>query len=267
MTRASYWQDMTTRDFADPSAAEWIAVLPIAAIEQHGPHLPLSTDTVIAEGLVKRCVAALPADLPAIFLPVQAIGNSDEHLDHVGTLTLSWELAVKAWTRIGEGVHRAGLRKLVIVTSHGGNVQAMDLVTRELRLAFGMLAVATSWNRMGLPEGLISQQERSFGIHGGEVETAMMLALAPDLVRKDQAQNFHSAQHDLANTYQHLRAYGPSQFGWKAADLNPQGAVGNAASARAETGNRILDFQAAGFLTLLREIHDFDLTRLQDAAT
>ena len=207
MTRASYWQDMTTRDFADRSAAEWIAVLPIAAIEQHGPHLPLSTDTVIAEGLVKRCVAALPADLPAIFLPVQAIGNSDEHVDHAGTLTLSWELAVKAWTRIGESVHRAGLRKLVIVTSHGGNVQAMDLVTRELRLTLGMLAVATSWNRMGLPEGLISPQERSLGIHGGEVETAMVLALAPDLVRMDQAQNFQSAQLDFATTFAHLRAY------------------------------------------------------------
>ncbi len=264
MTRAVYWQGMTTRDFADPSVAEWIAVLPVAAIEQHGPHLPLSTDTVIAEGLVKRCVAALPADLPAVFLPAQAIGNSDEHVDHAGTLTLSWELAVKAWTRIGEGVHRAGLRKMVIVTSHGGNVQAMDLVTRELRLAFGMLAVATSWNRMGLPDGLISPQERSFGIHGGEAETAMMLALAPELVRMDQAQNFLSAQQDFATTYKHLRAYGPSQFGWKAADLNPQGVVGNAAEARAETGNSILDFQAAAFLNLLRDVHHFNMNRPED---
>src|SRR3954449_11035019 len=116
------WSDVTKQD-----AARWIAVLPLAATEQHGPHLPLRTDVLIAEAFLARVWELLPAQLPATFLPVEEIGISTEHADYPGTLTLSPEQALGKWLALGESVARAGIRKLVMVTSHGGNSAAMTI--------------------------------------------------------------------------------------------------------------------------------------------
>lgn len=264
MSRRAFWEYMTTTDFAHDDVARWIAVLPIAAIEQHGPHLPLATDTAIARGLVQRTVDHLPADIPAIFLPVQPVGKSNEHLDHPGTLSLSWETATRCWLEIGASVARAGLRKLVIVTSHGGNVPVMDIVARELRVLHGMLAITTSWARMGVPDGVLASGERAYGIHAGMEETSVMLALHPELVRMEQARDFISAQQAFERDFSRLRGHGPVQFGWKMADLNGDGAAGNAAAATAEKGRAIIDHQALGFIDVLRDVHAFDLTRLRN---
>ena len=264
MTRRLFWEEMTTTDFAAPDVAQWIAVLPIAAIEQHGPHLPLSTDAAIARGLVSRVAELLPLGIPAVFLPVQAIGKSNEHIDHPGTLTLSWENATTCWLDVGRSVARAGIRKLVIVTSHGGNVQVMEIVARELRLLCGMLVVTTSWSRMGVPVCLLGDAETSYGIHGGDEETSVMLALYPDLVRMEHAGQFASEQQAFEKEFAKLRGHGPVQFGWKIGDLNPSGAVGNASAATPDKGRKIIDHQAQGFIDVLRDVHAFDLRRLQD---
>jgi creatinine amidohydrolase len=264
MTRRVFWEEMTTTDFTTADVAQWMAVLPIAAIEQHGPHLPLSTDAAIARGLVRRTAELLPEDVPAVFLPVQAVGKSNEHVDHPGTLTLSWESATKCWLDIGTSVARAGVRKLVIVTSHGGNVQVMDIVARELRVLHQMLVVTTSWSRMGTPEGLLSDSETSYGIHGGDEETSIMLALHPDLVRMDQARHFASEQQTFERDFARLRGHGAVQFGWKMGDLNRDGAAGNAAAATSHKGQKIVDHQARGFIEVLRDAHAFDLKRLRD---
>lgn len=257
-----YWVEMTTEDFAAADTAGWIAVLPVAAVEQHGPHLPVWTDTCIAEGQVRRVLELLPADLPATVLPVQAVAKSNEHIASPGTLTLSWETVTRAWLDIGDSVARAGVRKLVIVTSHGGNVPIMDIVARELRIRHRMLAVATSWARFGQPEGVFPAEEFVYGIHGGDVETSIMLHLVPHLVRMDRAEDFRSTQHRMIETMAHLRVHGPVQYGWTAQDLNPAGAVGNAAAASAEKGRLSLDHAARGFVELLADVHRFDLADL-----
>ena len=259
---APFWQDMTTVDFGSSDTTDWIAVLPVAAIEQHGPHLPVFTDTAIAEGQVRRVVELLPEDLPVTFLPVQAVGKSNEHISSPGTLTLTWETAIRAWMEIGESVIRAGLRKLVIVNSHGGNVPLVDILVRELRVKYNMLAVGTAWARFGQPDGVFSERELTFGIHGGDVETSIMLHLQGDLVRMDLAEDFVSTQEQLTGEFTHLRAHGPHAFGWKAQDLNPAGAVGNAALATAEKGRLSLDHAANGFIELLKDVHAFDPARL-----
>src|ERR1700732_2856663 len=164
------WTDIHWPDIAGLEPARWIAVLPLAATEQHGPHLPLGTDVMIAKAYLARVRELMPDDLPATFLPLQPVGISTEHLAYPGTLTVPAETALQTWRAIGESVARAGLRKLVMVTSHGGNSAAMPLVAQALRASHGLLAVTTGWNRLSAPEQSFAAAETRHGIHGGAIE-------------------------------------------------------------------------------------------------
>lgn len=253
------WSDLTTEEFARRDMSRTVAVLPVAAIEQHGPHLPLSTDTLIAEGYLARVAALAPEDLDVLVLPVQAVGKSDEHDDFPGTLTLSTETALRSWIEIGGCVHRAGCDKLVIVTSHGGNSALIDLVAGELRGRHGMLAVTTAWSRFGYPDGLFPEDEIRHGIHAGGVETALMLALRPDAVRREHVAAFEPRSVAMEREYTHLRAGRPAAFAWKARDLHSSGAMGDARLGTAEAGRAMLDHGARAFVALLHDVSRFRL--------
>lgn len=238
--------------------SDWIAVLPLGAHEQHGPHLPFETDTLIATGIVDRLINTLPPRLPVTFLPIEPVGYSIEHMDVPGTKTLAFDEAVMRWLGIAEDLHRQGIRKLVMLNAHGGNSPLMTIVATEARVRFNMLAVATSWTRFGLPEGLISPEEKAIDIHGGDIETSVMLALHPDRVDMGRAEAFQSRQSEFASRYRHLRAYGPHAFGWKMSDLNKAGVAGNAAAATAEKGEAILAHAVKGIMELLQDVAAFD---------
>ena len=255
---------MTWQDLAGADTARWIAVLPLAAVEQHGPHLPLGVDTYIAEAYLARVETLLPAELPVTVLPVQRIGISAEHLSYPGTLTLSASTAIAAWTELGESIFRAGLRKLVLVTSHGGNVAAMEIVARELRTRLGMLAVTVGWHRFGYPDGAFSGDEKKHGIHGGDIETSLMLAAQPGTVHMDKAPNATPASVAMAREFKWLGAYRPAGFAWMTQDLNPSGAVGDATTATAAKGEASLAQGAQAFVELLREVDRFDPSRLRE---
>jgi creatinine amidohydrolase len=241
-----------------------VAVLPIAAIEQHGPHLPVGVDSLIAEGHVAAVKAALPADVDALFLPIQRIGKSNEHLHYPGTLTLSAETAIRAWTEIGESVARAGCRRLIFVNSHGGNMSVMDIVARELRIRAHMLAVGSAWVRLGQPPGLTSEREQMHGIHGGDYETSLMLHFRPDLVKRNLMRDYPSKAEDHAKAFARLRVTQPIGFGWMSQDLNPDGVVGEAHLATAEKGAAIAAHVTVEFIKLLRDVAAFDLGDLRD---
>ena len=260
------WMEMTWQEIAGAGndTARWIAVLPLAAVEQHGPHLPLGVDTFIAEAYLARVREILPADLPVTFLPVQRIGVSVEHVAFPGTLTLSASAAITAWTEIGESLVRAGLRKLVLITSHGGNVAAMELVARDLRARHGMLAVTVGWHRFGYPESTFSSEEKRHGIHGGDIETSLMLAGKPETVRREHAPDATPATIAMAEEFKWLGAYRPAGFAWMTQDLNPTGAVGDATLATAAKGEAALAHGAKAFVELLCEIDRFDLKRLRE---
>jgi len=258
------WMDMTWQDIAGAETGRWIAVLPLAAVEQHGPHLPLGVDSYIAEAYLARVHHGLPAELPVTFLPLQRVGVSAEHLSYPGTLTLSATTAIAAWTELGESLARAGLRKLVLVTSHGGNVAAMELVARDLRARLGMLAVTVGWHRFGYPDGAFTSDEKRHGIHGGDIETSLMLAAMPQTVRMENAPNATPATIAMAREFKWLGAYRPAGFAWMTQDLNPSGAVGDATLASAAKGDAALAQGAQAFVELLGEVDRFDLARLRE---
>ena len=236
-------------------------MLPVAAIEQHGPHLPVSVDTTINEALVTATLKLLPDTARVLVLPTQAIGLSVEHLRFAGTLTSSAETLLALWTDIGESVARAGVRRLLILNSHGGQPQLVDIVCRRLRARARMLAVGCLWSRLGIPDGLDDPE----GIHGGRVETSLMRHIAPERVDMTQARNFRSAWLDRAAAYATLSPEGAVGFGWETQDLHPAGALGDASLATAEDGERLLRFTADRLAALIDDMRRFDLdTWLRD---
>ncbi|MEA3105533.1 MAG: creatinine amidohydrolase [Gammaproteobacteria bacterium] len=258
------WTRIHWPDIAGAEPARWIAVLPLAATEQHGPHLPVGTDVMIAEAYLARVRELLPAGIPATFLPLQPVGISTEHIDYPGTLTLPAEVALQNWMALGSSVARAGIRKLVMVTSHGGNSAAMTLVAQDLRAQHGLLVVTTAWSRFGAPEGLFSAEELRHGIHGGAVETSIMLARYPDAVRHEKIADFRPASIAMEKDYRWLSTQRPAPFAWQAQDLHPSGAAGDATQGSVEKGKLLLDHGARAFCELLADVDKFDPAALAD---
>jgi len=256
-----FWAELSTRDFeaarASGLAARTVAVLPVAATEQHGPHLPLAVDATLLQGVIDAALPQLAAELPVLFLPPQAVGLSTEHRSYPGTLTLSPATLLALWTELGECVARAGVRKLLLLNGHGGNVAPMDIVARELRQRCGLLVYSSSWFGLPLPEhvhGLFTPEEHRFGIHGGEIETSMMLHLAPRQVHMAHAQRWRSASQDRAERHALLGNGRSAKMGWAIEDYHPAGAVGNAAAATAEKGRAVLEAAGQALAQLLAEL-------------
>lgn len=256
-----FWADLSTRDFAalqsTGQAAQLVAVLPVAAVEQHGPHLPLSVDATLLQGVIDAALPHLGADVPALFLPPQNIGLSTEHESFAGTLTLSPATVIALWTELGACVARAGVKKLLIFNSHGGNVAVMDIVARELRQRHGLLVYSASWFSLPQPpevQGLFSAQEHRFGIHAGDIETSMMLHLAPGTVHMEHAQNFRSTSQDRAERFAILGNGKSAKMGWAMEDYHPSGAVGQADAATADKGRAVVQAAGAALAALLAEV-------------
>ncbi len=254
MRRRLDWAEYRHNEYRTVDQEDTIAILPTAAVEQHGPHLPVGTDMYIAQGMLDKLRQLCPNDLDIRILPVQAIGKSNEHQHAVGTITLSAETALKAWTEIGLSVARTGLRKIVIINSHGGNLSLIDILARELRVQADMLAIKCQWGGFGYPESLFSEQEQRFGIHGGDVETSLMLAFQPRSVDMEQARDFRSTaeSHPIQPT-------GSVSYGWIASDLNAAGVVGEAQLATAQKGQATCEHQVNNFIEFLRIVRDTKL--------
>ena len=261
-----FWADCSTAYFqalqATGAIGETIAVFPVAATEQHGPHLPLKVDSAIVDGVIAAALPYLSADVPALFLPTQAVGFSPEHDRFPGTLTLKAETVLRLWTDVGESVAASGIKKLVLLNAHGGQANFMDIVARDLRSRLGLMVLSVNWYGLPLvgPQGedvnaLFSDHEHRFGIHAGDVETSMMLALSPLHVQMQHAKNFASASEARAQQFSILGNGKSAKLAWQMQDYNPAGAVGNAAAATLDKGEKVLDAAGRALAQLLAQVH------------
>jgi creatinine amidohydrolase len=264
MTKSRFWAHLTSRDFAQLDPATTVAVLPVAATEQHGPHLPLEVDQAIVDGVIAATLPRLPAATPVLFLPTQQVGYSPEHTAFPGTLTLSSATIAATWIELGECVARAGIKKLLLLNSHGGQVSLMDIVARELR-GRGLIVYSCSWWNLPLGDaamGQFSADEHRFGVHAGEIETSLMLALRPQHVEMTQARDFKSTSQERAAKYPVLGNGRSAKLGWHMQDYNAEGAAGNAAAATAAKGQVLLDAAGKQLAVLLQEISSLPLSTL-----
>jgi len=263
------WAQLSTRDFAALDPARTVAVLPLGATEQHGPHLSLAVDTVLVDGVLDAALAHLAATDPVLVLPTQTVGLSTEHQAFAGTLTLSPQTVMQLWCELGACVARAGVKKLLMFNAHGGHVGLMDVVARELRAQHGLIVYSSSWYNLPLDASVMGQfsaEEHRFGIHAGDIETSMMLALASDQVYMGQAQNFASTSQERAATYPVLGNGKSAKLGWHMQDYNPQGAAGNAAAATAAKGDALVRSAGEQLACLLKELIALPLTTVRDGA-
>jgi creatinine amidohydrolase len=260
--KSHWWWDYSSREFSELDMESVVAILPVGAVEQHGPHLPVSVDAAINAGIIQRATALMPDDLPVLVLPMMPIGKSNEHLAFPGTLTLSFETLANLWIEIGESVRRAGARRIIIFNSHGGQPQVADIVCRELRVRHGMFAVTTMWSKITPVQDLFDGQELKHGIHAGEVETSIMLHLHRNLVDMERAGDFVPLSVHLENELTLLTPEGGVGFGWQAQDLHLSGACGNAAAADGDRGTILVDRAAAALVRLAREVADYPLNRI-----
>jgi len=260
--KSHWWWDLTTQEFADIDAERVVAILPVGAVEQHGPHLPVRVDAAINAGIIARAVELMPADCMALVLPMMAVGKSDEHLAFPGTLTLSHETLARVWFELGESVHRAGIRKILFFNSHGGQPQLLEIVCRELRVKLGMYAVSAMWPRLIDMDELFDAGENRHGIHAGQSETSIMLHLHPELVEMHRAENFVPLSVEIERESEILGGGSSVSFGWQAQDLHPKGASGDATKATAELGAVTVERAAQRLVALIDEISRYPLSRI-----
>ncbi|HEY0939672.1 MAG TPA: creatininase family protein [Steroidobacter sp.] len=262
MVATGYWQNLTTTELAGLDPERTVVVLPVSAIEQHGPHLPLATDAIIGDGLVRLAMQRVRQGV--LVLPAMTIGHSLEHIDYPGTLSVAVEALLATWLDIGRSVARTGLRKLVLLNTHGGNTPLVQLAALRLRQELAMLVVRANYFAFGSPPGLFAAEELRHGIHGGEMETSLMLHLAPTLVRRESMANFGALTHEMAERNELLGPEKPIGFGWMSQDLNEHGVCGNAANADARRGATLLSHLADKLATLLQECQSTPLATLRN---
>ncbi len=253
------WSDLTTHEFDQLDKRNLVAILPVSATEQHGPHLPLSVDAEINRILVAQVLEIAPPDLPFLILPPVEVGLSPEHADFPGTLTLSAATIVDMLTEIGESVARSGIRKLALFNTHGGQSQILDLVGQRLRVGANMIVASLNAYRYWDAASAFGEAEAAYGIHGGAAETSIMLHARTGAVRQDMLANFENRASAMEQEFDHLLPYGRTVgLGWQMQDLNPVGAAGNATAATADAGAELVRQAAEKTVQILKDLVELD---------
>ncbi|MBC7780083.1 MAG: creatininase family protein [Proteobacteria bacterium] len=239
-----------------PDKTDVVLLQPVAAIEQHGPHLPIAVDTAIVMGVLGAALAKLPSDVPCYCLPPICYGKSNEHVRFAGTVSVDATTLIELLSQVAESVYRMGFRKLAFVNSHGGQPQIVQIAARDARARhedFTLFPLFV-WNVPNNAAALLAPKELEHGIHAGAAETALMMALLPEQVRS----------HRLVREYppplpggSMLSLEGALPYAWLTHDLSRSGVIGDATAATPALGALLLDSLATGWATLIAELHRF----------
>lgn len=241
---------------AIPDKANVVLILPVGAIEQHGPHLPLIVDVAIGLAVLGKALEKLEAEIPAYALPGLYYGKSNEHFHFPGTITLSYQTLVATIMEIADSIYRAGFRKLVLMNSHGGQPQVMEIAARDLHVKYQDLMIFPlfTWRVPHAVADLLTPKELELGIHAGDAETSLMLSILPDRVNMAAA----VAEYPQALPPNSLLSMeGKLPFAWVTRDVSQSGVMGDPTVATKEKGDRILESVSDGWVQVIKDIYVF----------
>lgn len=238
-----------------------VIIQPIGAIEQHGPHLPIAVDAAISVGVLGKALSQLKETIPAYALPPLYYGKSNEHWHFPGTITLSAETLLATIKEVAESLYRAGFRKLVLMNSHGGQPQIMEIAARDLHQEYSNFLVFPffTWRVPNITKELLSQKELEMGIHAGDAETSIMLALLPEQVKMKRAVCEYPPELSQDSL---LSIEGKLPFAWTTKDVSRSGVIGDATAATREKGDRILASLAEGWMRVIRDVYQFKMPEI-----
>ncbi len=250
--------DLRAPEISSALTSESIIVLPLGAIEQHGPHLPMSTDFVVAEAASKAAVDTVGEEVNAWLLPALPYTKSNEHAWSAGTMWLSATTLMSVLDDIGRSIASTQAKRVLFINGHGGNSALVQVMNRELRLKYGLQTFLAHPHMPADQGGSSAASELGMGIHGGMDETSVMLHLCPELV--DMSLAVRRVPEKLADN-DHVRFGGKVAFGWLSNDFFPDGHIGDPTGATAEIGKKMFDSAVAGLCEAMREISRFDFGR------
>lgn len=252
------WHELTAAEIAGIERARAVVVLPIGAIEQHGPHLATGVDAVLAQEALERALSRLPQEAVVLTLPLMPYGKSTEHEGLPGALSLGAVTLLQLLSDIGASVARSGFRRLFLLNGHGGNRAVLEIAARDLRARHGLITAQGSWEGFANTADIVGPDEARHGLHAGDVETSAMLHAFPHMVRPDACRDFGTPHRQWEGVPQ-LALHGhPAQPGWLISDVTTDGAVGNAAAASTAKGRLLLDRAAAGIAAFLAAFATFN---------
>ncbi|MBD2385034.1 creatininase family protein [Cylindrospermum sp. FACHB-282] len=248
------WNDVQVM----PDKENVVIIQPVGAIEQHGPHLPLIVDAAIGVGVLGKALSQLDASIPAYALPNLFYGKSNEHWHFPGTITLSTQTLTATIMEVGESIYRAGFRKFVLMNSHGGQPQVMQMAARDLHVKYDDFLVFPlfTWRVPNITKDLLTVKEAEQGMHAGDAETSIMLAILPEQVHLDKAVAEYPPEQSESTL---LSWEGKLPVAWVTRDISKSGVIGDPTTATKEKGDRILESVANGWVQVIKDIYTFRL--------
>ena len=252
-----YFPYLTWKEIQQMSDKENVVIIqPVGAIEQHGPHLPLAVDSAISLGVLGKALEQLPENIPAYALPCLYYGKSNEHSGFPGTISLSAETLLSVIQEVALSIYRSGFRKLVLMNSHGGQPQIMEIAARDLHQEHPDFAVFPlfTWRVPHIAGDLLTAKEKEYGIHAGDAETSIMLSLLPEQVQMERAVKEYPQGLPEDSL---LDMEGKLPFAWLTKELSTSGVMGDATVATKEKGDRILQSVADGWVRVIQDIYKF----------
>jgi creatinine amidohydrolase len=250
---------LSSTQIKDLQKRDSLVILPIGAVEQHGPHLPVFTDTLLAETVLEESLKYVPSDSNIWFLPSMPYGKSNEHLGRAGTFSLSSSTLQSVILDIGRSLKQSGFRRLLLFNAHGGNNDLLNLIAREVRLETDLMVFRLNVGGLALDEKFLDEKERLLGIHGGDYETSLIMASYPNWVREELPTEYPRLLQE--STY--LR-FQKSNFAWTIDDVSASGILGNAKTASAEKGRSIYEHHGKQVAEMLVDMMNFEIDSLTD---